>query len=77
MTRVDRLHRIIAKLAPKAAAEHADRFTWPGGEAPYRWKVVDGDELLQVKGEDGDVIGGRGKTKDDALGMIEGKLGIV
>lgn len=84
-TRADRLHAIIAKVAPKAAAYYARDRQWPPNTdlngkteavAPYVITTTpDGGRRLRVIGDDGDVIGGTGATLEDALAAVEQKIG--
>lgn len=87
MTRVERLHAIVAKVWPAAMEQHAQNGSWPNrledprkdehSGAPYLITTLkNGGRRIQVHGAEGDVIGGQGANMDEALSVLETKLGL-
>lgn len=84
-TRADRLHAVIAKLAPQTAQRHAETGTWPVRQftdgrrpeaaAPYVIETLpDGRRRVRVSSEDGDIVSGVGATLHDAIAALEVKV---
>jgi hypothetical protein len=87
-TRAERLDALLQKVAARAHAHQAEHGVWPHKEtdspdapehrrrAPYvRETLADGRIRLRITTDDGDVVSGVGATTDEALTMLEAKIG--
>lgn len=78
-TRADRIHALIARIAPAAAEQHATDGTWPNGECPYVITTLeDGGRRLVIRGVDPDgepnIRAASGPTLEAAIAALEAKL---
>ncbi len=74
----DRLLEIVEKLSPATMRAYRDTGgVWPGRGAPYTIKPTPlGGKRVQVKSEEGDVLGGVGATLAEAVTMLRVKVGL-
>lgn len=76
-TRADRLHAIVAKVAPTVAAHLKATGQWLNGGSAYQiTELSDGRRRVRVTTADGDTVSGIGSTLDEALVALEKKLGM-
>ena len=76
----DLLMEVVAKLCPKTMAHYKKTGKWgpdhPRTQSPYVIKVMsDGGRMVQVSGEQGDVVGGVGATTALAVAHLRKKTG--
>lgn len=82
ITTNDRLMAVVEKLCPVAMKRYKKTGKWgpdhPSTASPYVIKVMpNGDRMVQVLGEDGDVVGGVGATTALAVARLRKKTGFI